>query len=87
MAIHLRKCNFQGVEREQTSSPVTPMEILDAIEGAFTAPPVTKSAIITSAEGTGARAELVTELRGLPEDAYRDVRELREHLPHIPVEA
>ncbi|GAB2762130.1 hypothetical protein GCM10027174_43430 [Salinifilum aidingensis] len=75
------------MEHEQTYSPVTRLEILDAIEGAFTAPPVTKSEILTSAEDTGARPELVAALQELPDEPYTDVRDLWEHLPRIPVDA
>lgn len=67
-------------------NPVTRMEILDAIDTAFTSKPTSKAHILATAEDSRARAELVALLRDLPDRSFYDVRELWNYLPDVPVE-
>ncbi|GAB3556053.1 hypothetical protein J2S53_003290 [Actinopolyspora lacussalsi] len=72
---------------EQTNHPVTRLEILDAVDKAFEAPPTATSDILVTAEDSGARTALLEVLHRLPEKRFGSVRELWEHLPDVPVEA
>ncbi len=64
---------------------VTRLEVIDAVEHAFTRSSATKQEIITAAVQYGSRATVVTTLQRLPERSFRHVRDLWDHLPDIPL--
>lgn len=66
--------------------PVTRLEILDAVEGAFVRPPVTKSEVLESARDAGARDELLATLNRLRDRRLRSTRDLWADLKDVPVD-
>ncbi len=64
---------------------VTRIEIIDAVDHAFTRSSATKQEIITAAVQYGSGADVLTTLKRLPERSFRDVRDLWDHLPDIPI--
>lgn len=66
--------------------PVTRLEILDAVEGAFVRPPVTTSEVLESARDAGARDELLATLKRLRDRRLRSTRDLWADLEDVPVD-
>ncbi|NEE01689.1 DUF2795 domain-containing protein [Phytoactinopolyspora halotolerans] len=64
---------------------VTRLEIADAIEDAFNAPPASKADLLAQATAKRARVELLDTLNRLPERDYRNLRDLWPHLAGVPV--
>jgi hypothetical protein len=65
---------------------VTRFEILDAVEGAFVRPPVTKSELLESARDAGARDELLATLNRLRDRRFSNARDLWADLEDVPVD-
>jgi len=73
---------------QRARRPVTRVEITDSLGAAFAAGPAGGADLAGIAQASGARTELVTVLRDLPEQArYARLRELWEDLPDIPLGA
>lgn len=67
---------------------VTRMELVDHIETAFTARPVSRSDLLAAATSSHARPEVIEVLRQLPEVAvYHGIRDLWAELADVPVSA
>lgn len=65
---------------------VTRMEILDAVEDAFSAGGADRSAVLASAVSGGARPEVIATLEELPDRRFGGIRDLWVELPNVPVE-
>lgn len=65
--------------------PVTRVEIVDHVEGAFFGEPVGREALIAEALHTSGRATVVSILRTLPDRSYSQVRDLWSDLRDIPI--
>ncbi|GGM47994.1 hypothetical protein GCM10012275_18810 [Longimycelium tulufanense] len=68
------------------TTPVTRIEIVDAIGGAFVASPVTAADLVAAADDAHARPEVLQTLRRLPARTYHSLRDLWEYLGDIPVD-
>lgn len=64
---------------------VTRVELVDHIETAFTAGPVTRSELVAAATASHARPEVIEVLGRLSDTPYRTVRDLWGDLPDLPV--
>jgi Protein of unknown function (DUF2795) len=66
-------------------NPVTRVEILDVLDGAFAAGAATRGELVEVARAHGARPELLALLEALPDRHYTHQRTLWVDLPHVPV--
>ncbi|WP_158542646.1 DUF2795 domain-containing protein [Phytoactinopolyspora halophila] len=64
---------------------VTRIEIADAVEDAFDAPPASKEDLLAWATANSARVEVLETLGRLPDTSFRSLRELWAHLSGVPV--
>jgi len=67
------------------TNPVTRVEILDAVEGAFAAGSASRGELVEVARLHQARPELIALLETLPDRRYTHQRQLWVDLPHVPV--
>lgn len=65
--------------------PVTRVEILDVLDGAFAVGSASRGELVEVARAHGARPELVALLEALPDRQYTHQRTLWVDLPHVPV--
>lgn len=65
--------------------PVTRMELLDHVEGAFTTVPATRGDLLKAAVNTEARPEVLAVLRRLPDVQFRRAHDLWEELGDVPI--
>lgn len=73
----------------ETAAPalvVTRIEIIDAVESAFSGTSATKQEIIAAAMRSESRDELLATLNRLPMRSFSHVRDLWDHIPDIPLE-
>ncbi|MGH9182450.1 MAG: DUF2795 domain-containing protein [Acidimicrobiales bacterium] len=76
-----------GTHRPTQIPPVTRVEIVDHLEGAFNGSPLERDDLVDAATAAGARPQVVETLRGLPErHRFHHPRELWQHLGEVPVE-
>lgn len=66
-------------------NPVTRVEILDVLEGAFADGAASRGELLEIARAHGARSELLALLEALPDRHYTHQRNLWVDLPHVPV--
>lgn len=64
---------------------VTRMEIVEAIDSAFSTGGADRSEILAAAATNSARTQVVAVLNGLPNRRFRVMNELWEELGHVPV--
>lgn len=67
------------------ANPVTRVEILDVLDGAFAVGPASRGELVEVARAHAARPELVALLERLPDRHYGHQRQLWVDLPHVPV--
>lgn len=66
---------------------VTRIELVDHIETAFTGGAATRGQLLDAATASHARPEVIAVLQRLPEQRYRNLRELWPELADVPVSA
>jgi hypothetical protein len=64
---------------------VTRREIAEAVGAAFTLHSVGRDEILTSAQTSGASADVLAQLDRLADRSYSDLRQLWSELPELPV--
>lgn len=65
--------------------PVTRMEVAQAVRAAFHGTAPKRSEIVTAARDARARSEVLSILDSLPDQRFREVRDLWTELTEIPV--
>jgi hypothetical protein len=82
-----RESIVQGVANidEHRAQHVTRLEIIDAVNTAFTGSSATKQQIVTAADQQGSREEVLTLLDRLPTRTFGHVRDLWDYLPDVPL--
>lgn len=70
---------------EEQQLSVTRIELVRHIEAAFGRGPVTRDDLVSCAQATQARAELVAVIQTLPDKTYLVIRDLWYELAHVPV--
>ncbi|MEX0667114.1 MAG: hypothetical protein WD313_02155 [Acidimicrobiia bacterium] len=68
------------------SRPVSRTEIANALRFGFGPDGTDRTRLIEAAVGVRARPQVCDLLRQLPDVTYHHIRELWEHLDHVPVE-
>lgn len=70
----------------QDATPVCRLEIVDAVESAFSGTPVSKAELVSAATLAEARHQVVDLLDTFPERKYRRLADLWDVRPEVPIE-
>lgn len=66
--------------------PISRVEIADHVRDVFEHGPVTRTELLAQAADHGARPAVLHTLGRLPDRIYRDLRELWQDIPDVPIE-